>query len=184
MLRVCDVFLPLIQFQPTKIVSVHTSPLWWIRKTADIFTLLRRHYNWPIKIESILQSHREFVLLPACKIKNAATRTRVKINHFMNFLTHRPVQNCLKRSEKGDMFKFVVWLFLYEYKECWRFQSSTFSSPPVCTSPAFRLSSSPCISIFTLKNRTRIQRERQHLISQSRYSWIKTPTVVVIFPKE
>jgi hypothetical protein len=68
-------------------ISAHFSSLVNTENRAAIFTLLRGQYNWPIKIESISQSCRESVLLAACKVKNAATRTRIKINHCKDFLT-------------------------------------------------------------------------------------------------
>jgi hypothetical protein len=71
-------------------IIAHFSSLVNTENRAAIFTLLRRHCNWPIKIEIAAQSCKESMLLPVCKIKNAATRTRIKINHFRYFLSDSP----------------------------------------------------------------------------------------------
>jgi hypothetical protein len=67
-------------------------------RRVAMLTLLWWHYNWPLKVESISQSHREFVLLPACKISIAANTSSLKINHCGNFLTY------LHLSQKIGLF--------------------------------------------------------------------------------
>jgi hypothetical protein len=66
-LKVYNGFLPLVHLQPIKIVSLLFFGA--TESGAAMLTLLQ-HYNWPVKVESISQSFREFVLLCACKISS------------------------------------------------------------------------------------------------------------------
>jgi hypothetical protein len=68
--------------------TVHCSSLVHTESRAAMLTLLWWCYNWLVKVESISQSHREFVLLPACKISSAANTASLKINHCGNFLIY------------------------------------------------------------------------------------------------
>jgi hypothetical protein len=51
-----------------------------------MLTLLQ-HYNWLVKVQSISQSHREFMFLPTCKT-NSAANTTFQRNHCRNFPIH------------------------------------------------------------------------------------------------
>jgi hypothetical protein len=55
---------------------------------AAILTLLWWHYNWPVKVKSISQFHREFMLLPVHKISSAANTTSFRVNYCCNTPTH------------------------------------------------------------------------------------------------
>jgi hypothetical protein len=55
---------------------------------AVMLNLPRWPYNWPIKVESISQSRRAFMLSPARKRISAANTTGFKLNHCRIFLTY------------------------------------------------------------------------------------------------
>jgi hypothetical protein len=61
---------------------------------AAMLTLLRQHYNWLVKVETVLQSFREFMLLPVCKISSATYTTSFDINHCGNYLPYVCMSIC------------------------------------------------------------------------------------------
>jgi hypothetical protein len=54
---------------------------------AFMTTLLDTPYNWPIKVESISQSRRKFMLPPARKLPSAANATSINLIHCGHFLS-------------------------------------------------------------------------------------------------
>jgi hypothetical protein len=59
-----------------------------VHKESGVTMLtLIQHCNWLVKVQSISQSHREFVFLPTCKISIAANTTFQR-NHCRNIPTH------------------------------------------------------------------------------------------------
>jgi hypothetical protein len=75
-------------------ITAHCSALVHRASRAVMLTLLQWHYNWPVKVESILQSCMESVLLPECKISSTTNTKSFKINHCKNFLTHLCILHC------------------------------------------------------------------------------------------
>jgi hypothetical protein len=91
-LKICDVCLPLVQLQLIKIVSLHAAlPCLHKECAAVMLTVLLRPYNWPIKVESISQSGREFMLppLPPARKPISGVNTSFKLIQCRIFLTYR-----------------------------------------------------------------------------------------------
>jgi hypothetical protein len=94
-LKVSDGFLPRVTVSAHKNpITAHRSFLVHTELGAAMLALLRRHYNCSVKVESISQSRREFVLLPALKINSAANTARFKINHCGKFLAPLDMTLC------------------------------------------------------------------------------------------
>jgi hypothetical protein len=63
---------------------------------TNVLTLLRRHYDWPVKVRSTSQLSTDFGPIPAHRKNSAAIKTSFKINHFRKFLTQlRTIKPCL-----------------------------------------------------------------------------------------
>jgi hypothetical protein len=59
-----------------------------ISQKVAMLTLLQWHCNWLVRVQSISQSHREFMFLLECIISIPVNSTSFKINHYKNVLTH------------------------------------------------------------------------------------------------
>ena len=86
--EICDGFLPLVHLQLTKIVSLHAALLWCKWQRSILLTPLQWHNNWLLKVETVSQRRRQFVLVPARTISNVVNTTQFLINYCGYFSTH------------------------------------------------------------------------------------------------
>jgi hypothetical protein len=77
-------------------ITAHASSLAHMGSGVAMLILLQWSYNWSVKVESISQSQREFVLLLACKVSSLANTTSFTINRWTNLLTHLDI--CIAHS--------------------------------------------------------------------------------------